>query len=108
MPQIQQNDKGFHYILQFKRQGDPDSLLVTNPIDDWTRYNFTYATSDVYRPYEITLKAKNSIGEALQDAVTIIGYSGEESEFSSLPHVILIPPGTDQTEPLLLMIYDEL
>ncbi|XP_046363410.2 neuroglian-like isoform X3 [Haliotis rufescens] len=91
MPQIQQNDKGFHYILQFKRQGDPDSLMVTNPIDDWTRYNFTYATSDVYRPYEITLKAKNSIGEALQDAVTITGYSGEE-----IPGIV--PTGLQATQ----------
>ncbi|XP_046562215.1 neuroglian-like isoform X6 [Haliotis rubra] len=78
MPQIQQNGPGFQYILQFKRQGDPDSLMQTKPIDDWTVDHFLYATSDVYRPYEITLKAKNSMGEAQQDAVLFTGYSGEE------------------------------
>ncbi|XP_041379387.1 neuroglian-like [Gigantopelta aegis] len=78
MPPMDQNGPGFQYVLEFKRVGDLDKDKRTEYIDDWKQFTYRYQSNDIYTAYEITLKARNSIGEASATAQTIIGYSGED------------------------------
>ncbi|KAK6177079.1 hypothetical protein SNE40_015257 [Patella caerulea] len=77
MQRIEQNGPGFQYVLQMKKQGDPDQNTNSITIDDWKIDRYEMSTGDIYQPYEITLKARNGQGEA-GGAKTIIGFSGED------------------------------
>ncbi|XP_059166690.1 neuroglian-like isoform X2 [Physella acuta] len=78
MPQIVQNGPGFYYTLQVRRVGSENSSqLQSYTINDWRRSSFEISTGLVYEPFQITLRAGNSVGEATQPPSTIIGYSYE-------------------------------
>lgn len=78
MPPIEQNGPGFQYILQFKREGQPESTVQRIPINTWSTSFYKYSTpNQLYEPYQITLRARNMLGEAQQDPPTIRGFTGE-------------------------------
>lgn len=81
MPEIKQNGAGFQYILQFKREGFPDENVDPVPIDNWRTYEYFHnAPNQIYEPYEIILRARNSVGFARQDPAIIRGFTGEASK----------------------------
>ncbi|XP_025108153.1 neuroglian-like isoform X2 [Pomacea canaliculata] len=90
MPEIQQNGPGFQYILQYEREGYPTGVQQF-PIDDWrVREKYFAVGNQIYEPYIITLKAKNSVGDAMQDPPKIRGFTAE-----SIPNTV---PETFQAE----------
>ncbi|PVD25037.1 hypothetical protein C0Q70_15534 [Pomacea canaliculata] len=83
VPEIQHNGPGFQYILQTKREGY-ENIVQQIPIDDWrTREKFITVGDQIYEPYIITMRAKNSIGDALHDPPTIRGFTAE-----SIPNIV--------------------
>ena len=82
MPQIQQNGEGFRYILEVKREGF-ETQVQPIPIDDWRTFEYYHpAGSQTYEPYEISIRARNTVGFARQDPTRIRGFTGEDSKFS--------------------------
>jgi hypothetical protein len=81
MPRIQQNGDGFQYSLTIMREGFEQNVQPI-PIDDWQRYEYYYETgsSEIYEPYIITMRARNSVGFARSDPVRIRGFTGESSK----------------------------
>lgn len=78
MPAIMQNGPGFQYILQLRREGQADSTVQQIPIDNWKIYFYKYPTpNQIYEPYQISIRARNSAGDANQDAPTIRGFTAE-------------------------------
>ncbi|KAK7486747.1 hypothetical protein BaRGS_00022031, partial [Batillaria attramentaria] len=77
MPEIKQNGAGFQYVLQIKKIGFNDQVQPVY-INDWRTYEHMKNTpGEVYQPYEITLRAWNSVGYARQDPSVIRGFTGE-------------------------------
>ncbi|KAK7102380.1 neuroglian-like isoform X2 [Littorina saxatilis] len=78
MPQIKHNGEGFQYELQVSREGF-ENQVVPIPIEDWRTYEHSMdrGGSEVYEPYKIQIRARNSVGFARQDPVIIRGFTGE-------------------------------
>lgn len=90
MPQIQQNGEGFRYILEIMREGF-ENQVETVPVEEWRTFEYYYATgSEIYEPYEITIRARNSVGFARQDPTKIRGFTGEDSKLQLLGFLLLL------------------
>ena len=81
MHQIQQNGEGFRYVLEIQREGFENQVQPI-PIHDWRTFEYEHpAGGQVYEPYLITLRARNTVGFARQDPSRIRGFTGEDSKF---------------------------
>ena len=81
MPEIQHNGDGFSYILEIYRQGFENQLETKAEFTDWRTHEYFYPVGgQVYEPYIIILRAKNSYGFALQTAARVLGFTAEDGE----------------------------
>ncbi|OWF36510.1 Neuroglian [Mizuhopecten yessoensis] len=75
MPPIQQAGDKFEYILTVIKDG---MTIHTSNINNYTINRKDIATNDIFVPYDITVKAKNEIGESNVPLITYKGYSAED------------------------------
>ncbi|ESO96246.1 hypothetical protein LOTGIDRAFT_174928 [Lottia gigantea] len=75
MEEIDLNADGFYYNVTVQREGEDtvDSYII----DDFTVSRKEIPVDTVYKPYIVTVQAKNQVGEPLKNADSIIGYSGQ-------------------------------
>lgn len=77
MRPLMHNGRDFRYIITVKKENSTDVETVYT-IQDWKQRRKVIQTNNVYMPYRISMKAKNSHGDAKVDPVSIVGYSGED------------------------------
>lgn len=75
MPPIQQAGDKFQYILTVIKDG---ITIHTSNINNYTITRKDIPTNDIFVPYDITVKAKNEIGESNAPLITYKGYSAED------------------------------
>lgn len=90
MRKIEQNGPGFRYQVKFKRHNDPAAIWETVNINDARNNTYVVWGTNTYEAFDIQLKSFNVKGSAPVQAKTIIGYSGEDSEFILLSDFIVI------------------
>ena len=80
MNQLEHGGPGFYYALTVKERG---STQIENfKIDEWRNYTKEIpVTNKAYTPYIVTLQAKNTEGDAKQDAPEYTLYSFEDSKY---------------------------
>jgi len=80
MPEIEQNGPDFQYIVNFQRLDQDDapehSVTVQHP-EAW-HYVVRDRNLGIYKPFRISVKAKNARGESSANLPEVIGYSGED------------------------------
>lgn len=84
MNQLEHNGPGFKYQLTVKERGSTRSDAYN--IDRWQNYTISIPCNKVYTPFLVKLQAKNSIGDAKEDAEEKTLYSYEDSMY----HVCVI------------------
>lgn len=77
MPPIQHAGDKFEYILTVIKDG---ITIHTSNINNYTITRRNIPTNDIFVPYDITVKAKNEIGESNAPLVVYKGYSAEDSK----------------------------
>ena len=82
MPPIQHNGGSFQYIIQYYKEGF-ESNVKEIQVNDWTIFEKyeDVGANEVYEPYIINVRAKNSKGYAREDPREFTGYTGEDSEW---------------------------
>ena len=79
MRPLMHNGRDFKYVITVKKENSTDNEDV-HTISNWKQQHLILTTNNVYTPYRITMKAKNSHGDATVDPVSILGYSGEDGK----------------------------
>ena len=81
---IEQNAPGFYYVVAYKRhdQNNLTEWVTTAVLDPKIDY-YVVPNQPTFQPYELYVKAANSIGESYATAKTITGYSGEDRKLST-------------------------
>ena len=79
MPKIEHNSDGFKYEVTWQREGEQE--VNSHIITDWEEDNYELPVDGVYLPYTVTVKAVNSLGEAIVPPTRVAGYSGEACEW---------------------------
>ena len=79
MPQIEQNGPNFKYIVSYKRRDINNAKEYSYTVERPQEFHYVVPTKqDTYVPFDITVKAKNSVGDARQAVKSVIGWSGED------------------------------
>lgn len=79
MPQIEQNGPNFKYIVTYKRRDDKDAREHSYTVERSDQFHYVVPEEQpTYVSYDITVKAKNSVGDAREPPTTVIGWSGED------------------------------
>ncbi|KAI0242502.1 Neuroglian [Lamellibrachia satsuma] len=79
MPGIEQNGPTFSYIITWRRADIADAELHTARIDRPDAWHYVVpARQETYKPFNITVKAKNVKGEAKVPPQSVVGHSGED------------------------------
>ena len=76
MPEIEQNGPGFRYIVTTRIDGMSETMMIT----DWRQNQLEINYHRIYYPVEIKVEAANALGNSVQPAPVIIGYTGEDCE----------------------------
>ena len=85
MPKIEQNGPNFKYIVSWKLLDDPDAEEKTDTVEMSEAYHYLVSERvDTYQAYEVSVKAKNAVGDAKVTPKKYIGYSGEDGESNSV------------------------
>lgn len=85
MPAIEWNGRDFKYIVCWRRNDTTDKDEKCSTIERPDVYHLVIPGShETYKPYRIKVKAKNTVGDAKVPPEVVIGYSGEDSKYSSL------------------------
>ena len=81
MPQIEQNGPNFKYIVSYKRRDDDNAREYSYTVERPEEFHYVVPERQpTYVPFDITVKAKNSVGDARQSVKTVIGWSGEDGK----------------------------
>ena len=88
MPKIEHNSDGFKYEVTWQREGEQE--VNSHIITDWEEDSYEVPVDDVYVPYIVTVKAVNSIGEAIVPPTKVSGFSGEACEYTVCTVLILL------------------
>jgi len=82
MPEIEQNGPDFKYVVTYKRLDQDDAVehvaVVQHP-EAW-HYVVPDQNLGIYRPFRITVKANNAVGDSNADLNSVIGWSGEDGQ----------------------------
>ena len=85
MPQIEHNADGFYYIVGWQRADVQGAQVETARVDEyWVWHYVVPEEMPPYVPFNVWVKAGNSIGEAAITPRTVIGYSGEDGHYKSI------------------------
>lgn len=79
MPKIEHNSDGFKYEVTWQKEGEQE--VNSHIITDWEEDSYEVPVDGIYVPYTVTVKAVNSLGEAIVPPTKIAGYSGEACEY---------------------------
>ncbi|XP_041349056.1 neuroglian-like isoform X2 [Gigantopelta aegis] len=77
MSKIDHNGEDFKYEIIVQELGSNGNGVLRYIEDDYTVGRKEIPVNTIYKPYRITVKAKNRIGEPLKKPKAVIGYSGE-------------------------------
>ena len=81
MPEIEQNGPNFKYIVSYKRRDIDNAREYSYTVERPEEFHYVVPDPQpTYAPFDITVKAKNSMGDARQAVKTIIGWSGEDGK----------------------------
>ena len=81
MPEIEQNGPNFKYIVTYKRRDIDDAEEESYTVERSAQFHYVVPERfPTYVPFDITVKAKNSVGDARQAPKTVIGWSGEDGK----------------------------
>jgi hypothetical protein len=69
--------EGFHYVVSYRRTDRPASTTRVQEVWDWRQSELVVGDQETYREYEVSVLAKNSLGDAPK-ATKTIGFSGED------------------------------
>ena len=84
MPKIEQNGPNFKYLVTWKRLDDDFAEEETATVERPEAFHYVLPQRQpTYVPYEISVKAKNSVGDSRQVPKKVIGYSGEDGKFNT-------------------------
>lgn len=75
---IDHNGPDFAYVVTYQ-QLDPVGDVVTETIPDYTKGDLIVKNQPTYKPYEVTVAARNRQGEARKQPTRVIGFSGENT-----------------------------
>ncbi|KAL8596705.1 hypothetical protein ACOMHN_045631 [Nucella lapillus] len=75
MPKTEHNSKDFLYEVSW--QGEGDSEPQKKKITKWDQGRHEVKVDGVYKPYTVTVKAYNSLGQSVKEPKSVPGYSGE-------------------------------
>eukprot|EP00106_Octopus_bimaculoides_P008812 XP_014776254.1 PREDICTED: neuroglian-like [Octopus bimaculoides] len=78
MPPITHNGPDFKYVIEVRLRNSTDTPTIKT-ISNWQVNNISIYTNNIYKPYDIKMRVKNSIGDANVSSVRIVGYSGEDT-----------------------------
>lgn len=79
MPKVEQNGPNFKYIVSWKRNDTEDAVEESDTVEISEAYHYVVPRKQpTYKPYEITVRAKNSVGDSKVTPITVLGYSGED------------------------------
>jgi len=84
MPKIEQNGPDFKYIVTYKRLDQDDAVeqvAVVQHAEAW-HYAVPDQNLGIYKPFRITVKANNAVGDSTADLNSVIGFSGEDGQMS--------------------------
>ena len=80
MNELEHGGPGFYYALTVKERGSTE--IQNFKIDEWRNYTKEIIVPNKpYTPYIVTLQAKNTEGDAKQDAPEYTLYSFEDSMY---------------------------
>ena len=78
MPKIEQNGNGFYYVIGWQRADIADAETSTARVDEhWAWHYVVPDKMESYVPFNVWVKAGNSMGEASITPTAVLGYSGE-------------------------------
>ena len=81
MNELEHGGPGFYYALTVKERGSTE--IQNFKIDEWRNYTKEIIVPNkAYTPYIVTLQAKNTEGDAKQDAPEYTLYSFEDSMYA--------------------------
>ena len=81
MPQIEQNGPNFKYIVSYKRRNDDSAREYSYTVERPEEFHYVVPErQSTYVSYDISVKAKNSVGDARQPVKSVIGWSGEDGK----------------------------
>ncbi|XP_036370304.1 neuroglian isoform X2 [Octopus sinensis] len=86
MPPITHNGPDFKYVIEVRLRNSTDIPSI-HTINNWQVNNISLLTNNIYKPYDIKMRVKNSIGDANKNPIEIVGYSGEDT-----PNTIVTNP----------------
>lgn len=92
MPEIEQNGPGFRYIVTTRIDGMSETMMIT----DWRQNQMEINYHRIYYPVEIKVEAANALGNSVQPAPVIIGYTGEDYP-NVIPSNFELVPGKEMT-----------
>ncbi|CAL1526256.1 unnamed protein product [Lymnaea stagnalis] len=75
MDEMQHNGPEFHYLVEVK--GPDDEEFTSYKVDDPRASEKRIEVGDIYKPYEIKVRAANQVGKSMKNPDTITGRSGE-------------------------------
>ena len=90
MPPIEWNGPDLKYVIEWTElepdSGNPDDARSdTLEVGDPEVYHQVINAGEsfgIYKPYRVTVKAKNTVGESSTPAEPVIGYSGGDSKWN--------------------------
>ncbi len=94
MPAIEWNGPEFRYLLEYYRADEQNNnpSRYTTTVMKPEEYHYVVPNTvyvPTYTPWVIRVKARNAVGDAIEPVQEVIGYSGEDGEFSSFSFIRL-------------------
>ena len=83
MEEIKHNGENFKYVLVIKKDGKTNRTEIS----DWRVGQKEIETGQIYAPYEIYVEAYNKEGTYDRPAFVHVGYTGEDSEYTTIDHL---------------------
>jgi len=80
MPEIEQNGPDFKYIITYQRLDQDNAIERSATIQHKEAWHYVvpHRNLGIYKPFRITVKANNAIGDSSADTNAVVGYSGED------------------------------
>ncbi len=81
MPEIEHNGPNFKYIVSYRRRDIENSREYSYTVERADEFHYVVPERQpTYVPFNITVKAKNSVGDARESVKVVVGWSGEDGE----------------------------
>ena len=82
MPPTEHNGPSFKYVIGYRRVGDDNDPSDTLTVEQPEVYHLVVRNvqTEPYQPYEVYVKARNSMGDSREGIQWVKGFTGEDSK----------------------------